>query len=136
MSHSGTRKPPTPQQNEGEGAFSYPAQIRLTPHAERYLHQLATDLAAGFVEFAQLSPALRELHVFAFEQGRASLQPELDHANAEADRLYAELVRRPPSRDQDSLNASLEALKHRGAEAAAKRAAEIRAQIYSGQETK
>lgn len=116
------------------GRFSYPDQIALSPHAERYLHQLAVDLMAGAVEFRQLSPALRQLYVFAYEQGKASQQPELDRVNAEADRLYADLARRPPSRDQQHIDAALEAQKHRGAEAAAKRAAEIRAQIYSGQE--
>ncbi|MEK6312463.1 MAG: hypothetical protein V4755_17350, partial [Curtobacterium sp.] len=113
------------------GAFSYPDQITLSPAAEAYLHRLADDLAAGVVEFRQLPPALRALHVFAYEQGRASAAAELERLSAEADRLYAEIVRRPPSRDTDSLNASLEAIKHRGTQAAEQRAAEIRAYIGS-----
>lgn len=111
------------------GAFSYPDQIALSPQAERYMHQLAIDLAAGVVELRQLSPALRQLYVFAHEQGRASRQPEVDRANDDADRLYAELCRRQPSRNHESINTFLEAQKHRGAEAAAKRAAEIRASL-------
>jgi hypothetical protein len=114
------------------GVFSYPAVIRISPEAEKYLHQLAVDLVAGAVEFRQLSPALRQLYVFVYEQGRASRQPELDRANAEADRLYADLARRPPSRDQQDIEAALETQKHRGAAAAATRAAEIRASIGSG----
>ena len=111
------------------GAFSYPDQITLTPHAERYLHQLAIDLTAGVVELRQLSPSLRQFYVFAFEQGSASRQPEIDHANDDADRLYAEVCRRQPSRDHETTNALLEAQKHRGAEAAAKRAGEMRAHM-------
>ncbi|WP_156463756.1 hypothetical protein [Curtobacterium sp. Leaf154] len=99
------------------------------------MHQLAIDLTAGVVELRQLPPSLRQFYVFAFEQGSASRQPEVDHANDDADRLYAEVCRRQPSRDHETTNAFLEAQKHRGTEAAAKRAAAIRAQIYSGQET-
>ena len=132
---SGTRKPPDPRQNEDEGAFSYPDTIELSPAAERYMHQLAIDLTAGIVELRQLPPSLRQFYVFAFEQGTASRQPEVDRANHDADRLYAEVCRRQPSRDHETTNAFLEAQKHRGAEAAAKRAAALRAQIYSGQET-
>gem|GEM_PF-5474273 len=111
------------------GAFSYPDHIRLSPHAERYLHQLAIDLTAGVVELRQLSPALRQLYVFAYEQGSASRQPDIERANNDADRLYAELCRRPPSRDHETTEAFLQAQKYRGAEAAFKRAAEIRAHI-------
>ena len=133
VSQSGTRKPPDPH-HEDEGAFSYPDHISLSPHAERYLHQLAIDLAAGAVELRQLPPSLTQFYVFAFEQGSASRQAEVDRANDDADRLYAEVCRRPPSRDHETTEAFLQAQKHRGAAAAAKRAAEIRAQIYSGQE--
>jgi hypothetical protein len=118
-----------PTSTSEAGAFSYPDQIKLSPAAERYLHQLAVDVVAGAVEFRQLSPALRQLYVFAYEQGRTSRQPELDRTNAEADRLYAEVVRRPPARDQHDIDAALDAQKHRGAAAAATRAAEIRAAI-------
>ncbi|KQR34793.1 hypothetical protein ASF75_03245 [Curtobacterium sp. Leaf154] len=134
VGQSGTRKPPDPHY-EDEGAFSYPDSIELSPAAERYMHQLAIDLTAGVVELRQLPPSLRQFYVFAFEQGSASRQPEVDHANDDADRLYAEVCRRQPSRDHETTNAFLEAQKHRGTEAAAKRAAAIRAQIYSGQET-
>jgi hypothetical protein len=134
VSQSGTRKPPDPHY-EGEGAFSYPDTIALSPAAERFMHQLAIDLTAGVVELRQLPPSLRQFYVFAFEQGSASRQPEIDQANDDADRIYAEMCRRQPSRDHETTNAFLEAQKHRGAEAAAKRAAQIRAQIYSGQET-
>lgn len=111
------------------GAFSYPDQITLSDAAEVYLQRLAVDLAAGIVEFRQLPPALRALHVFAYEQGRASARAELARLSAEADRLYAEVVRRPPSRAADSLEDSLKAIKHRGTQAAEQRAAEIRAYI-------
>lgn len=117
------------------GAFSYPDHIVLSPPAERYMHRLALDLAAGGVELRQLPPSLRQFYVFAFEQGSASRQPEVDRANDDADRLYAEVCRRPPSRDHETTEAFLQAQKHRGAAAAAKRAAEIRAQIYSELET-
>lgn len=133
VGQSGTRKPPDPLP-EDEGAFSYPDHITLSPRAERYMHQLAIDLAAGAVELRQLPPSLTQFYVFAYEQGSASRQAELDLANDDADRLYAEVCRRPPARDHQRIEVFLEAQKHRGAEAAAKRAAEIRAQIYSGQE--
>lgn len=116
------------------GAFSYPDHITLSPQAERYMHQLAIDLAAGAVELRQLPPSLTQFYVFAFEQGSASRQAEIDYVNSEADRYYAEMCRRPPARDHQTIEAFLEAQKHRGAAAAAKRAAEIRAQIYSEQE--
>ncbi len=111
------------------GAFSYPDHITLSPHAERYMHQLAIDLAAGAVELRQLPPSLTQFYVFAFEQGSTSRQAEVDRANDDADRLYAEVCRRPPSRDHETTEAFLQAQKHRGAEAAAKRAAELRAYL-------
>lgn len=111
------------------GAFSYPDQLKLSLHAERFLHQLAIDLASGVVELRQLPPSLRQFYVFAFEQGSASRQPEIDQANDDADRLYAEVCRRQPSREHETTNAFLKAQKHRGAEAAAKRAADIRAHM-------
>lgn len=117
------------------GPFSYPDRIALSPAAERYMQQLAIDLTAGVVELRQLPPSLTQFYVFAHQQGAASRQHEIDRANDDADRLYAEICRRPASRDQESLDDALKAQKHRGAAAAAKRAAEIRAQIYSGQET-
>lgn len=129
VSQPGTRKPPTPSREEGEGAFSYPAHITLSDGAERYLHQLAVDLALGTVELRQLSPALRQLYVFAFEQGAASRQPELDLVNNDADRLYAEVCRRPPAPGGDNLDTFLRAQKHRGTAAAATRAAEMRAYL-------
>jgi hypothetical protein len=94
------------------------------------MQQLAIDLTAGVVELRQLPPSLTQFYVFAYQQGAASRQPDIDRANDEADRLYAEICRRPPSRDQTSLDDALEAQKHRGTTAAAKRAAEIHAQIY------
>lgn len=112
------------------GAFSYPDHIKLSPHAERYLHQLAVDLAVGVVSLQQLSPALTQLYVFAYEQGAASRQPEIDLANDDADRLYAEVCRRPPAKDHQTTEVFLEAQKHRGAAAVAKRRAEIHTQIY------
>jgi hypothetical protein len=134
VGQSGTRKPPDPH-DEDEGAFSYPDHITLSPQAERYMHQLAIDLAAGAVELRQLPPSLTQFYVFAFEQGSASRQTEVDRANDDADRLYAEVCRRPPSRDHQRIEVFLEAQKHRGAEAATRRAAEIRTQIYSDKET-
>lgn len=129
VSQPGTRKPPTPSHEEGEGAFSYPAHITLSDGAERYLHQLGIDLALGSVEIRQLSPALRQLYIFAFEQGAASRQPEVDLANNDADRLYAEVCRRPPSRDGTDIDTFLQAQKHRGEAAAAARAEQMRAYI-------
>jgi hypothetical protein len=82
------------------GAFSYPDHITLSPGAERYLERLAVDLELGNVELRQLSPALTQLYVLAFERGAASRQGELDAANADADRLYAEVCRRTPPRTE------------------------------------
>lgn len=66
----------------------YPARIRLSDTAENYLSQLAVDLTMGRCEFTQLSPALREMWVSAWVDGRLSRQPEVDNLNARADALY------------------------------------------------
>lgn len=57
------------------------------------------------------------------------LRARLEQAERDADRYYAEMCRRPPSRDHATIEEFLAAQKHRGAEAAAKRAAEVRAYI-------
>lgn len=57
------------------------------------------------------------------------LRARLEQAERDADRYYAEMCRRPPSRDHATIEEFLAAQKHRGAEAAAKRAAEIRAEM-------
>jgi hypothetical protein len=57
------------------------------------------------------------------------LRARLEQAERDADRYYAEMCRRPPARDHATIEEFLAAQKHRGAEAAAKRAAEIRAEI-------
>lgn len=59
----------------------------------------------------------------------ASLRARLEQAEHDADRYYAEMCRRPPARDHATIEEFLAARKHRGAEAAAKRAAAIRAEI-------
>jgi len=57
------------------------------------------------------------------------LRARLEQAEHDADRYYAEMCRRPPARDHARIEEFLAAQKHRGAEAAANRAAEIRAEI-------
>ncbi|WP_144757176.1 hypothetical protein [Curtobacterium pusillum] len=57
------------------------------------------------------------------------LRARLEQAEHDADRYYAEMCRRPPARDHATIEEFLAAQKHRGAEAAAKRAAQIRAEI-------
>lgn len=85
-------------------AFTYPDRIALSRGAERYLEQLGVDLLTGEVEAYQLPPSLLQFFTFAYEQGKASRQNEVDNLNREADRLYAEMCRRipPPQRDPRS----------------------------------
>ena len=85
-------------------AVVYPDRIRLSAGAERYLEQLGVDLVTGAVEAWQLPPSLLQFFTFAYEQGKASRQAEVDGLNDEADRLYAEMCRRipPPQRESKS----------------------------------
>jgi hypothetical protein len=84
-------------------AVFYPDRIRLSLGAERYLEQLGVDLAMGTVNAWQLPPSLLQFFTFAYEQGKASRQAEVDALNHEADRLYAEICRRlPPRQDYRS----------------------------------
>lgn len=85
-------------------AFTYPDRISLSPGAERYLEQLGVDLLSGRVDAWQLPPSLLQLFTFAYEEGKASRQLEVDALNQEADRLYAEMCRRipPPQRESKS----------------------------------
>lgn len=76
----------------------YPAKIRLSDSAEAYIAGLAVDLALAEIELHQLPAALLEFWSFAYENGRGSRQTELDRANADADRYYAEMCRRPAPR--------------------------------------
>lgn len=114
----------------------YPDRITLSLGASRYIEQLGQDLITGGVELSQLPSALLQFYVFAFEQGRASAptQQQVDQANAEADRLYAEVCRRiPPKSDWQSF---AELSRTRGeterAERADQRAAYIAASIAAG----
>lgn len=74
----------------------YPAKIRLSDDAENYLDALAVDLMAGNVELWQLSPALAQLHSFAFENGyllghaagAAAVRQEFAHVEHEANLWY------------------------------------------------
>jgi hypothetical protein len=81
-------------------AVVYPDRIRLSAGAERYLEQLGVDLVTGAVEAWQLPPSLLQFFTFAYEQGKASRQAEVDSLNDEADRLYAEMCRRIPPRHE------------------------------------
>jgi hypothetical protein len=108
----------------------YPESIKISLGAERYLEQLGADLLTGEVELHQLSPALLQLYTFAFEQGRASVMPALEKANADADRLYAEVCRRIPPKQND--HQSFAALSRiRGEEERAQRAEERTAYIQA-----
>ena len=108
---------------------AYPAHIVLSGDAELYLDRLGLDLASGAVDYQQLPASLRQFYALAYEAGRASLQPALDQANHDADRLYTEVCRRPPSSDHRTLDEHLAAQRHRGAEAARQRAAALREHI-------
>jgi hypothetical protein len=74
----------------------YPQKIHLSSDAEKYLDQLGTDLMLGNLELWQLSPALLQLHTFAWNggyllghaQGIASARNEIDRLTYEADLWY------------------------------------------------
>jgi hypothetical protein len=53
------------------------------------------QLHAGQIGLQDLTPALRGWYTLAYDDGRASLQTALDRANADADRYYLEMCRRP-----------------------------------------
>ncbi|AZZ52813.1 hypothetical protein [Rathayibacter festucae] len=55
---------------------------------ETGLHQALTDVLDGRLGLHQLTPALAGFWTIAYDQGRASRQPEIDRLQAEADRLY------------------------------------------------
>ena len=59
------------------------------------LDRILWQLILGEVELHELTPALAAWWTLAHESGRASRQAEVDHANAEADRYYSEMCRRP-----------------------------------------
>ena len=65
---------------------------------ENQLDRILWQLILGEVELHELTPALAAWWTLAHESGRASRQAEIDHANSEADRYYAEVCRRPAPR--------------------------------------
>lgn len=69
-------------------ATTYPDHITLSPVAEHYLDNLGSDLILGRVELPALPASIFQIYVFAHSAGCASRQPEIDRANADADRLY------------------------------------------------
>lgn len=79
----------------------YPARIVLSAAAEKYLDRLACDLVLGRVELHQLSPALMQIHAFAFSAGRDSQQAALDRANRDADRYYCAAYNPPLTFDHN-----------------------------------
>ncbi|KQQ27793.1 hypothetical protein ASF54_03275 [Frondihabitans sp. Leaf304] len=68
----------------------------LSEKAENYLDGLAMDLVLGYAHYWQLSPALTQLWEFAYQQGRASRDSEIQTHKGEADRLYFEMTLRQP----------------------------------------
>lgn len=68
--------------------MTYPRRIRLSKHADTYLTQLVDDLIVGDVELHQLPQPLADLYLYGHLDGIKSVQPALDRANADADRLY------------------------------------------------
>ena len=110
-------------------AVFYPDRIRLSPGAERYLERLGMDLVSGGVEAWQLPPSLLQFFTFAYEQGKASRQAEIDALNDAADRLYAEMCRRtPPKRDYQNY---ADLCRIRGETARAERHEQYMAQIFN-----
>lgn len=67
------------------------APIRISDEANDYIEQWAWALRQGHLQLWQLPQSLQTLHSLGFFEGRASLQPELDRANSDADRYYTQL---------------------------------------------
>ena len=65
---------------------------------ENQLDRILWQLILGEVELHELTPALAAWWTLAHESGRASRRAEVGHANAEADRYYAAMCRRPAPR--------------------------------------
>ena len=66
----------------------YPAKIRLSDTADSYMSALAVNLTLAAVELHQLPDSLMEFHTYAFEDGRASRQAEIDRLRWERDLYY------------------------------------------------
>jgi hypothetical protein len=66
----------------------YPAKIKLTDTAEAVIAEYAVDLMLAELELHQLPPALLEFYVYAYESGRESQQPEIDHLKWDRDLWY------------------------------------------------
>ncbi len=65
----------------------YPRKIQLSDTAETYIAALAVDLLLDELQLGQVPWSLRQLWEFGYQTGRESRQPEIDQANADADRL-------------------------------------------------
>ncbi|CAN5213285.1 hypothetical protein BH09ACT6_BH09ACT6_05890 [soil metagenome] len=65
--------------------------IRISTAADEFISRLGEDLVVGKVELWQLPSSLFEFWNLAWSEGAASRQPEIDQANADADRLYQQL---------------------------------------------
>jgi hypothetical protein len=55
---------------------------------ERHLETVLWRLVDGDLDLTDLAPALRAWWLVAYDQGRASRQPEVDRLSAECDRLH------------------------------------------------
>lgn len=53
--------------------------VRVSPTAEKWLHEWADSLADGTKSLAQLPPAVTTLYLLGYEQGRAATNHELEH---------------------------------------------------------
>ncbi|GGF11354.1 hypothetical protein [Subtercola lobariae] len=67
----------------------FPECITLSPRGETFIEQLGVALIVGTVSTHQLSPALLQFWEFGVRQGERNKRPEIDQANADANRLYA-----------------------------------------------
>lgn len=85
-------------------AVVYPRFITLSATAEGYLDQLGVDLIAGNVELSQCPPSIRQLFVFAWTQGSASRQAEVDRSESDANRLYKALYNPRPKMNPNRLS--------------------------------
>lgn len=81
-------KAASPVENSSHST-AYPAKIRLSDSAESYIAGLAVDLIMAEVELHQLSPALLEFWMYAYETGRSvARQEEIDRLTWERDLWY------------------------------------------------
>lgn len=79
-----------------EGPARLLAPILIPSVLDCQIESWSWDLRLGRLQLWELPQSLQTLHSIGFHEGRASLMPDLERANADADRFYAHLYNNQP----------------------------------------